>query len=88
MPILYQNDKMKKVLFLQKNRCGGCHFCVEVCPKKILKPSNELNMKLQYPPHLKKSIECTFCQSCELVCPDFAIYVLQDESYQELIQKK
>ncbi|MHA1649095.1 MAG: 4Fe-4S dicluster domain-containing protein [Candidatus Helarchaeota archaeon] len=70
------------------NRCGGCHICIEVCPKKILEPSNELNTKVQYPPKLKNGGVCSFCQSCELVCPDFAIYVLQDEYYNELIEKQ
>jgi 2-oxoglutarate ferredoxin oxidoreductase subunit delta len=88
IPTLCENEKKEKALFLQKNRCGGCHICVEVCPKKVLEPSSELNTKVQYPPQFKEGGECTFCQSCELVCPDFAIYVLQDEGYKELQGKK
>ena len=87
IPVVSQNDDKQKALFFQLNRCGGCHICIEVCPKKALEPSSELNTKVQYPPQLKEGGECTFCQSCELVCPDFAIYVLQDENYQELAAK-
>ncbi|NVM27219.1 MAG: 4Fe-4S dicluster domain-containing protein [Candidatus Helarchaeota archaeon] len=79
-----QNDEKQKALFLQLNRCGGCHICIEVCPKKCLDKSDELNTKVQYPPKFKEGVECSFCQSCELVCPDFAIYVVPVE---ELVQK-
>ena len=85
-PVLCQNVEKQKALFLQKQRCAGCHICIEVCPKQVLEKSDELNMKVQYPPKLKEEAECTFCQSCELVCPDFAIYVLKDEGYKELVQ--
>jgi len=85
MPVLYQDKEKQKALFLQNNRCGGCHLCIEVCPKKILAPSKELNTKVQYPPILIEGGECSFCQSCELVCPDFAIYILKDANYEELL---
>ncbi|MHA1266272.1 MAG: 4Fe-4S dicluster domain-containing protein [Candidatus Helarchaeota archaeon] len=64
---------------MQLNRCGGCHICIEVCPKNCLEKSSELNTKVQYPPKFKEDVECSFCQTCELVCPDFAIYVVPVE---------
>ena len=85
IPVLCQNEEKQKALFLQMNRCGGCHLCIEVCPKEVLEKSDELNMKVQYPPKRREGAECSFCQSCEMVCPDFAIYVLQNEGYQELL---
>ncbi|NVM55105.1 MAG: ferredoxin family protein [Candidatus Helarchaeota archaeon] len=84
IPLLTKNEEKQKALFLQFNRCGGCFLCIEVCPKKCLEKSNELNTKVQYPPKVVEGVECTFCQSCELVCPDFAIYVIPTE---ELIEK-
>jgi 2-oxoglutarate ferredoxin oxidoreductase subunit delta len=76
IPVLFKNEEKQKALFLQFNRCAGCHICIEVCPKNILEKSDELNTKVQYPPRVKEGGECSFCQSCELVCPDFAIYVV------------
>ena len=85
IPVLCQNEEKQKALFLQLSRCGGCHLCIEVCPKHVLDKSDELNQKVQYPPKLVEGAECSFCQSCEMVCPDFAIYVLQNENYEELL---
>jgi 2-oxoglutarate ferredoxin oxidoreductase subunit delta len=85
MPVICEDKEKQKALFLQMSRCGGCHLCIEVCPKEVLEKSAELNQKVQYPPKVKEGAECSFCQSCELVCPDFAIYVLKDQYYQELL---
>ncbi|GAG09991.1 unnamed protein product [marine sediment metagenome] len=68
-------------MFLNKDRCGGCEICVYVCPTGILEISDELNMRIAYIPKVKESKEkfCVFCRRCELGCPDWCIYVL-DES--------
>ncbi|NVM54894.1 MAG: 4Fe-4S binding protein [Candidatus Helarchaeota archaeon] len=60
---------------LQFDRCHGCGLCIEVCPKEILDEGKTLNSRTQYPPIYKADSVCSFCRSCELVCPDFAIYV-------------
>lgn len=65
---------------LQFERCKGCGICIEVCPRKILGEGKELNTRTQYPPVAVDNGVCTFCKSCELVCPDFAIYVVEDYS--------
>ncbi|MFX1450167.1 MAG: ferredoxin family protein [Promethearchaeota archaeon] len=78
MPILYEDSEKGKVLMLQFERCKGCGLCIEVCPRKILISGEELNSKTQYPPIIVNNGVCTFCKSCELVCPDFAIYVVED----------
>lgn len=79
IPILYEDKEKKKILMLQFNRCKGCDICIEVCPRKILKKGDELNQKTVYPPALTgEDAVCTFCQTCEINCPDFAIYVVED----------
>lgn len=56
------------------DRCKGCGFCVEYCPKEVLAISAEFNRKGYHPPQVVKSGECVNCNLCELICPDFAIY--------------
>lgn len=56
------------------DRCKGCGFCVEYCPKDVLVMSDEFNRKGYHPPKAVKASECVNCGLCEMICPDFAIY--------------
>jgi 2-oxoglutarate ferredoxin oxidoreductase subunit delta len=58
------------------DRCKGCGFCVEYCPKDVLVLSDEFNIKGYHPPKVVKSGECVNCNLCEMICPDFAIFSL------------
>jgi 2-oxoglutarate ferredoxin oxidoreductase subunit delta len=55
-------------------RCKGCGFCVEFCPTKALKLSDQYNAKGYHPPMLISQDLCSGCNMCGLLCPDFAIY--------------
>jgi 2-oxoglutarate ferredoxin oxidoreductase subunit delta len=56
------------------DRCKGCGFCVEYCPKDVLAMSEEFNRKGYHPPKVVKPEECVNCNLCGMICPDFAIY--------------
>ena len=58
-----------------KDRCKGCGFCVEYCPKDVLELSYEFNVKGYHPPIVKHEDDCCYCQLCETICPEFAIFV-------------
>jgi len=55
-------------------RCKGCGFCVEYCPRDVLVLSEAFNAKGYHPPKVVKSGECVSCNLCEMICPDFAIF--------------
>jgi 2-oxoglutarate ferredoxin oxidoreductase subunit delta len=64
-----------------KDRCKGCSFCVEFCPKNVLEMSEEYNMKGYHPPYVKNPDKCVNCGLCEMLCPEFAIWsVLKGET--------
>jgi len=58
---------------IDKERCKGCGFCVEFCPRKVLKMSSELNPKGYNFAVVDDESKCLACGFCDLVCPDFAI---------------
>lgn len=62
------------------DRCKGCVFCVELCPKKVLRMSEKFNIKGYHPPEIAEPDECIGCKLCELICPEFAIYVEVEEN--------
>jgi 2-oxoglutarate ferredoxin oxidoreductase subunit delta len=72
---------MEKVkgIHIQIDYCKGCGYCIDVCPKKVLKKSDELTRKGFYPPVPEAPERCTACHACEDICPDFAIYVEENK---------
>lgn len=59
-------------------RCKGCRFCIEFCPQDVLAESQEHNSKGYYPPYAAQPERCVRCGLCEMLCPEFAVYVLRD----------
>ncbi len=67
-----------RVLILVE-RCKGCAFCVEYCPKDVLVMSEKFNRKGYHPPEALKEADCVNCGLCEMICPDFAIFCVPVE---------
>jgi len=57
-----------------RERCKGCGFCVEYCPRDVLELSEEFNSKGYHPPKVVSAERCVSCNLCEAICPEFAIY--------------
>jgi 2-oxoglutarate ferredoxin oxidoreductase subunit delta len=74
---------IKGKVHIEKNRCKGCAFCVEYCPKDVLEMSEEFNVKGYHPPFVKDEDACVYCQLCESICPEFAIFVTIKEEEEE-----
>jgi 2-oxoglutarate ferredoxin oxidoreductase subunit delta len=66
-------------VFIIAERCKGCAFCVEFCPKDILTMSEQFNSKGYHVPVVMTEGVCTDCKLCELLCPEFAMYVVKTE---------
>ena len=66
---------MKGEIHINKDRCKGCGFCVEYCPRDVLEMSDEFNKKGYHPPRVINQEECCYCQLCEAICPEFSIFV-------------
>lgn len=61
-----------------EERCKGCSFCIEFCPRKVLVQSSKYNSVGYHPPELVEEEPlkvCANCGFCMLICPEFAICV-------------
>jgi len=66
-----------------EERCKGCGFCIEFCPRKVLVQSSKYNSVGYHPPKLSEEEPlkvCANCGFCALICPEFAIQVKPKES--------
>jgi 2-oxoglutarate ferredoxin oxidoreductase subunit delta len=60
---------------LNQERCKGCGYCVDFCPRGVLKMSDELNTRGYLLPAVDDETRCTACGYCEALCPEFAIKI-------------
>ena len=74
-----QSSKQKKIpkfdIKFIPERCKGCTYCIEFCPKGVLKIADEINSKGYHLPIAAHLDACIGCKLCELICPDFCIFV-------------
>lgn len=81
-------DPPKGKVYIIEERCKGCNFCIEFCPKNVLEESEKYNSKGYHPPEVVNPDDCVDCQLCELICPEFAIYVLDAKEVEAKSAKK
>ena len=67
-------------LVIIEERCKGCSYCIEFCPRKVLELSKQLNKIGIHPPRVKDSTLCVGCSVCEEICPDFAIFLVDKKN--------
>jgi 2-oxoglutarate ferredoxin oxidoreductase subunit delta len=60
-------------VFIDKDRCKGCGFCVEYCPRDVLKMGNEMSSKGYQLAKVEDGARCLACGFCEFICPEFAV---------------
>jgi len=57
--------------------CKGCGLCVEVCPAKCLRISDEVTDTGVLPAEVVETADCIGCLQCHTVCPDAAVQVYE-----------
>ncbi len=65
-----------KKLVINQAWCKGCGICVAFCPKGALELVDEKVC-------MKEGNECILCGMCELRCPDYAIYIEEEDKEEE-----
>jgi len=65
-------------LVVDAELCKGCGFCVEFCPTDALALSAEFNRKGYHPPVVVED-DCIYCEVCELICPEFSIFCVDEK---------
>jgi len=73
-------DVTRGIVHILEDRCKGCGYCIEYCPKKVLAFSKRFNKKGYHPPEVVKPDDCVNCHYCENLCPEFAIYSAEGET--------
>lgn len=67
-------------IYIIKDRCKGCGYCIQFCPKEVLEESEEINARGVHPPKVKDPSKCALCGFCTAICPDLAIFVVEKPS--------
>jgi 2-oxoglutarate ferredoxin oxidoreductase subunit delta len=62
---------------VDQNHCKGCGLCVSICPKNVLKISDEVNANGYFPVCQARSEDCNFCAMCCVMCPDVALSITE-----------
>jgi 2-oxoglutarate ferredoxin oxidoreductase subunit delta len=65
------------VVYILEDRCKGCAYCIEFCPRQVLVLSKGFNTKGYHPPVVTKPEDCVNCHYCEIICPEFAIFSVE-----------
>lgn len=63
------------LLTIDREACKGCGLCADVCPKKLLALSKEINTKGYHPIAITDQSKCIACTFCARMCPDAVIKV-------------
>ena len=68
-------------VWVNENYCKACDKCVSACPAGVLSmrpaPDSVLGTMIE----VVFAEDCIGCNECELICPDFAIFVAEKSEY-------
>jgi 2-oxoglutarate ferredoxin oxidoreductase subunit delta len=61
------------------NRCKGCGYCAEFCPRGVLKMSDKRSSKGYETVEIVDEDKCLGCGLCEAMCPEFGIRLIEKD---------
>ena len=67
----------KGTITIDVQRCKGCGYCVEFCPKDCIVMGETTNSMGYFYAVCTEPDACTGCSICREMCPDFAIEVVR-----------
>lgn len=65
------------IVCILEDRCKGCGYCIEFCPRQVLEFASKYNAKGYHPPETVRPDDCVNCHYCEIICPEFAIFSIE-----------
>ncbi len=68
-------------VWVDEARCKACDKCVAYCPAGVLAMRQDPQTVLGAMIEVVTPEACIGCNECELVCPDFAIYVADKKEF-------
>ncbi len=82
------HDKIERPhgnIHILAERCKGCSYCVEYCPLDVLRMSTRFNLKGYHSPEVALDSTCVACHLCEVICPEFAIFVTEEHGSSDYV---
>jgi len=62
-------------VWVDEAKCKACDICVSACPAGVLSMHYDVTSTLGAMVKVDYPDSCIGCNDCELMCPDFAIFV-------------
>ncbi|HSW57278.1 MAG TPA: 4Fe-4S binding protein [Dehalococcoidales bacterium] len=75
-------------IIIEKEKCKGCGFCTEFCPRDALAMTQEINSKGYLLAAVTDESKCLSCGLCEIICPEFGVKVLNSEEKKDPVPEK
>ena len=70
-------------VWVNTSNCKACDKCVAECPAGVLAMVYDQGSVLGKMISVEYPDSCIGCMECELICPDFAIYVADKKEFKE-----
>lgn len=62
---------------IESEKCKGCCYCIDVCPKEAIKTLGRSNKKGYDYVEINEAA-CNGCGTCYIVCPDCCVTIIEN----------